>query len=63
MLAGAPLGRLLRGRFGWEIRLIVAGGLRVLDHLEENLATMPFSRPRLRRRDWPVILWRSLITA
>jgi len=63
MLAGAPLGRLLRGRFGWEIRLIVAGGLRVLDHLEENLATMPFSRPRLRRRDWPMILWRSLITA
>lgn len=60
MLAGAPLGRRLHGRFGWEIRLIVAGGLRVLERLETNLATAPFSRPRLRRSDWPVILWRSL---
>lgn len=60
LLAGAPLGRRLRGRFGWEIRLIVAGGLRVLERLEANLATAPFSRPRLRRRDWPVIIWRSV---
>jgi squalene synthase HpnC len=60
MLAGAPLGRRLHGRFGWEIRLIVAGGLRVLERLEANLARAPFSRPRLRRRDWPVIIWRSL---
>jgi squalene synthase HpnC len=60
MLAGAPLGRRLRGRFGWEIRLIIAGGLRVLERLEANLDTAPFSRPRLRGRDWPVILWRSV---
>lgn len=62
MLAGAPLGRHLRGRFGWEIRLITAAGLRILERLEEQLETAPFSRPRLRRRDWPVILWRSLLT-
>ncbi|PKM42504.1 MAG: squalene synthase HpnC [Gammaproteobacteria bacterium HGW-Gammaproteobacteria-1] len=60
MQAGAPLGRRLRGRFGWEIRLIVTAGLRVLERLEANLDTAPFSRPRLRRRDWPVILWRSV---
>ncbi len=60
MQAGAPLGSRLHGRFGWEIRLIVAGGLRVLERLEEKLENDPFSRPRLRRRDWPVILWRSL---
>ncbi|WP_197722873.1 squalene synthase HpnC [Sulfurivermis fontis] len=60
MLAGAPLGRRLRGRFGWEIRLIIAGGLRVLERLEQQVATAPFDRPRLRRRDWPGILWRSL---
>jgi len=60
MQAGAPLGRRLRGRFGWEIRLIVAAGLRVLHRLEANLEAAPFSRPRLRRRDWPVILWHSL---
>lgn len=60
MLAGAPLGRRLHGLFGWEIRLIIAGGLRVLERLEQQVATAPFARPRLRRRDWPVILWRSL---
>ncbi len=60
MLAGAPLGRRLRGRFGWEIRLIIEGGLRVLDRLEENLPQAPFARPRLRSRDWPVMLWRTL---
>ena len=62
MLAGAPLGRRLSGRFGWEIRLIIEGGLRVLDRLEQQLDTAPFARPRLRRRDWPVMLWRSLFT-
>lgn len=60
LLAGAPLGRRLRGRFGWEMRLIIAGGLRILERLEEQLLTAPFARPRLRRRDWPVLLWRSL---
>lgn len=63
MYAGMPLGRHLRGRFGWEIRLIIAGGLRILERLEANLDMAPFSRPRLRRRDWPVILWRSLFAA
>lgn len=58
--AGTPLGRRVRGRFGWEIRLITSAGLRVLERLEANLEAAPFSRPRLRRRDWPVILWRSL---
>lgn len=60
MCAGTPLGRRLTGRFGWEIRLIVAGGLRVLERLDATRDTAPFSRPRLRRRDWAVILWRSI---
>lgn len=60
MLAGAPLGRSLSGRFGWEIRLIIEGGLRVLARLESQLESDPFARPRLRKRDWPLILWRSL---
>ncbi len=58
MQEGAALGTRLRGRFGLEIRLIVQGGLRVLDRLDaqENV----FSRPRLRRRDIAVIGWRAL---
>ena len=61
ILAGAPLGRRLRGRFGWEIRLIVEGGLQVLARLERQLDSAPFARPRLRRRDWPSMLWRTLV--
>ncbi len=59
MLAGAPLGRRLRGRLGIEIRATIEGGLAVLDALERN-RTDVFARPRLRRRDWLGILWRSL---
>ncbi len=58
MEEGAALGARLRGRFGLEIRLIVQGGLRVLDRLEAQQDV--FSRPRLRRRDAFVILWRAL---
>ncbi|MGE0079920.1 MAG: squalene synthase HpnC [Thiohalomonadaceae bacterium] len=58
MEEGAALGRRLRGRFGLEIRLIIQGGLRVLDRLEAQEDV--FSRPRLRRRDAAVILWRAL---
>jgi len=56
---GAPLGRRLRGRFGLEIRLIIAAGARVLERLEHQRRRDPFARPRLRYRDGPVILWRS----
>lgn len=58
MEEGTALGRRLRGRFGLEIRLIIQGGLRVLDRLEAQEDV--FSRPRLRRRDAVVIAWRAL---
>lgn len=58
MEEGAALGRRLRGRFGLEIRLVIQGGLRVLDRLETQHDV--FSRPRLRRRDTTLILWRAL---
>lgn len=60
LLAGAPLGRRLCGRFGVEIRATVHGGLAVLDALERNRDDV-FARPRLRRRDWTRVLWRSLL--
>ncbi len=60
LLAGAPLGQRLHGRFGLEIRAIVAGGMRVLERLEQQLPVAPFARPRLRRRDWLLVAWRTL---
>lgn len=56
--AGAPLGRRLSGRMGLEIRAIINGGARVLWHLQRQ--TDPFGRPRLRGRDWWVILRHSI---
>ncbi|MBN4079323.1 squalene synthase HpnC [Beggiatoa alba] len=59
MLFGKPLGRAVGGRFGFQLRLMINGGLRVLDLLEnqkmENQSL--FSRPRLKKRDW---FWMAL---
>ena len=57
MLRGAPLGDDLKGRFGVEIRLIVEGGLKVSQRLDE---VPPFARPRLRKSDYLGMLWRAL---
>jgi len=59
MLAGAPLGERLAGRFGFEIRLIVQGGLRILERLEHQREDL-FSRPRLRHGDLALMLLRAL---
>lgn len=59
MLSGAPLGNVLRGRIGFELRLVIHGGLRVLDHLQQRRDTV-FARPRLTRTDWLTIFWKAL---
>lgn len=59
MLDGAPLGSNLSGRFGFEIRLIIQGGLRIVEKLLANIDN-PYSRPRLSRADFPFILYRAI---
>jgi phytoene synthase len=59
MLQGAPLAHTLPGRIGLELRLVVAGGLRILEKLERCGGDVFRRRPRLRRRDWPVLMWRA----
>jgi squalene synthase HpnC len=59
LVAGAPLGTRLTGRFGFEIRLIIQAGLRILEKLQDNLES-PYARPRLRRHDYVVIFYRVL---
>lgn len=59
MLQGAPLGRVLPGRMGFELRMTIHGGLRVLDRLDA--AADVFARPRLRLRDWGIVLVRALL--
>jgi len=59
MAEGAALPLRLPGRAGWELRLVVHGGWRIL----EKIARMDFAsitqRPRLRASDVPVLAWRG----
>ncbi len=60
MLKGSELAHRVPGRAGWELRLVVQGGLRILDRIEAmNFATLK-QRPKLGAWDAPVLLWRSL---
>ncbi len=60
MLAGAPLVHALPGRAGWELRLVVQGGLRILEKIEHMNHGSLLARPTLRWYDAPVLLWRAL---
>jgi squalene synthase HpnC len=59
MLQGAPLGSILTGRIGLEMRMIIAGGLRILDKLEAADYDMFRRRPVLRPFDWVIMLSKS----
>ena len=65
MHRGAPLVHRLPGRIGWELRLVVQGGLRILERLEK-LSDTELShahsqpRPKLGRSDAVVLLWRAV---
>ncbi len=56
--SGTPLCTNLSGRFAIEIKMIYAGGLLILDKLEQNTASM-YLRPRLNKMDKFKILWRG----
>ena len=60
MLRGAPLVHALPGRLGWEIRLTIQGGLRILELLRRVRGDVFERRPTLRKRDWLVVAGRSL---
>ena len=59
MISGKPLGSILTGRIGLEMRMIIAGGLRILDKLESAQFDMFRHRPVLRPFDWVIMLANS----
>ncbi len=59
MLSGVPLGNILTGRIGLEMRMIIAGGLRILDKLENIQFDIFRHRPVLRPFDWIIMLAKS----
>jgi squalene synthase HpnC len=57
--SGAPLARSLGGRIGWELRLVVQGGLRILERIDRARGDVFRRRPVLGAADWPLMLWRA----
>jgi hydroxysqualene synthase len=60
MHRGEPLVHRLPGRFGWELRLVVQGGLRILGKIEARGFNALSYRPTLSALDAPRLLWRAL---
>ncbi|WP_082579938.1 squalene synthase HpnC [Pelomonas sp. Root1444] len=60
MLDGAPLALSLPGRAGWELRLVVQGGLLILDKIAARRFDSLLHRPAIRASDFPALAWRAL---
>lgn len=61
MMSGAPLACRLRGRIGWELRLVVQGGLRILERIEAVDYDTFRRRPQLHVIDWLCMAGRALL--
>lgn len=59
MRQGAPLVHRLPGRAGWELRLVVQGGLRIVEKMAALNHASWRKRPRVDKRDLPLLLWRA----
>jgi len=60
MAEGAPLPLRIPGRAGWELRLVVHGGWRILEKIARMEHRSFAVRPRLSLRDAPLLGWRAL---
>ncbi|MBE2243726.1 MAG: squalene synthase HpnC [Burkholderiaceae bacterium] len=60
MHAGAPLVHRIPGRAGWELRLVVQGGLRILERIEQAGFDVLQQRPALGWLDAPPLAARAL---
>ena len=59
MLSGAPLVHAVPGRAGWELRLVVQGGLRILERVARLGWRSMQARPKLGAGDLPPMLWHA----
>ncbi|WP_323030222.1 squalene synthase HpnC [Castellaniella sp.] len=62
LLAGSPLAWRLPGRIGLELRLVVHGGLRILEKLAAGGYDPWRNRPILGRADAFLLCWRAFLT-
>lgn len=61
LLAGKPLGRILKGRIGFEMRMIIAGGERIISKISKVNGDIFKHRPTLSYWDWLLILFKALL--
>lgn len=61
MRQGAPLARRVPGRAGWELRLVVQGGLRILEKIAALEHRSWQQRPTVGKADVPLLLWRACL--
>jgi squalene synthase HpnC len=59
IVEGAPLATTLTGRIGLELRLVVQGGLRILEKIERVDGDVFFQRPTLGKTDAVVMFMRA----
>ena len=59
MLEGAPLAARVPGRAGWELCLVVQGGLRILDKISAMDHSPLSQRPCITVLDAPALIWRA----
>jgi len=60
MQKGAPLVHALPGRIGWELRLVIQGGLCILRKVQQQQGASLHTRLTVRAYDAPGMLWRAL---
>lgn len=58
--SGAPLGLALPGRIGLEMRMIIAGGERILKKLHQSRGDVFNHRPVLTKKDWLIMAYRAI---
>ena len=58
---GKPLGQILKGRIGFEMRTIIAGGERIIHKIDQVNGDIFNRRPTLNTWDWIVILTKALL--
>ncbi len=61
LYSGRPLGRILKGRIGLEMRTIIAGGDRILSKIAAVNGDVFRHRPVLTKSDWVLMLAKSLL--
>lgn len=61
MLQGAPLAPRLPGRVGWELRLVVCGGLRIAEQIARLQYRTVRQRPRLHLVDVAAMVWQAIV--